>query len=61
MNKRETIDRIRHLNPTALPEFLASFEDADLLAYLHQLQELVSERAEHAEQMKTDKPMLVGV
>jgi len=44
MSKRETIDRIRRLNPTAMPEFLATFEDGDLLAYLHQLQELDRER-----------------
>lgn len=44
MNKRDIIDRIRRLNPTARPEFLASFAVDDLLAYLHQLQELERDR-----------------
>jgi hypothetical protein len=59
MSKRETIDRIRRLNPTALPEFLAHFEDADLLAYLYQLQELDRERIEHVHEGSASKPMLV--
>lgn len=44
MSKRETINHIRRLNPTAQPEFLASFEQDELLAYLHQLQELERDR-----------------
>ncbi len=44
MSKRETINQIRRLNPTAQPEFLASFEQDELLAYLHQLQELERDR-----------------
>ncbi|HOB74288.1 MAG TPA: hypothetical protein PKG54_07160 [Phycisphaerae bacterium] len=40
MSKPEIIDRIRKLNPSAQTEFLASFSDEDLLAYLRQLQEL---------------------
>ena len=44
MNKRDLIDQIRRLNPSALPEFLATFDQADLLAYLYQLQELERER-----------------
>jgi hypothetical protein len=59
MSKRETIDRIRRLNPTAQPEFLATFEDADLLAYLHQLQELDRERREQAADATADKLALV--
>ncbi len=43
MSKRDLIDRIRRYNPTAQPEFLASFDESDLLAYLHQLQEVVRE------------------
>jgi hypothetical protein len=46
MSKRESIDRIRCLNPSAQPEFLATFDESDLLAYLHQLQELDRERRE---------------
>ena len=44
MTKRELVDRIRRLNPTAQPEFLAHFTEEDLLAYLHQLQEIARER-----------------
>jgi len=40
MTKREMIDRIQKLNTTAQPEFLAEFSEDDLLAYLHQLNEL---------------------
>jgi hypothetical protein len=47
MSKRETIDLIRHFNPTAQAEFLASFEPVELLAYLHQLQEVERDRQEH--------------
>ncbi|HOA74919.1 MAG TPA: hypothetical protein PL151_03900 [Phycisphaerae bacterium] len=60
MSKRETIDRIRRLNPTAQPEFLATFDDADLLAYLHQLQELDRERREQELEARTDRLALVG-
>jgi hypothetical protein len=51
MSKRDLIDRIRRHNPTAQPEFLASFDEKDLLAYLHQLQEVEREHrlAEQAE------------
>ena len=48
MNKREMIDTIRKFNPSAQAEFLASFEQSDLLAYLHQLQELEREHREQA-------------
>lgn len=48
MSKRETIDIIRHYNPSAQAVFLASFEHEDLLAYLHQLQELERDRQLHA-------------
>jgi len=44
MSKRDLIDRIRRLNPTAQPAFLASFNEDDLLAYLHQLQEVEREQ-----------------
>ena len=43
------IDRIRRINPTAQPEFLASFDEEDLLAYLRQLTELEREQSRHAE------------
>lgn len=61
MSKRETIDRIRHLNPTAQPEFLATFEPGDLLAYLHQLQELDRERREQIIEQPSEKLSLVCV
>jgi hypothetical protein len=50
MSKRETIDLIRRFNPTAQPEFLASFEQMDLLAYLHQLQEVERDRSDWVRQ-----------
>ncbi len=46
MSKRETIDLIRRINPSAQPEFLSHFEQMDLLAYLHQLQEVERDRHE---------------
>ena len=48
MSKRDMIDRIRRINPTAQPEFLASFDEDDLLAYLRQLTELEHEQSRHA-------------
>jgi len=40
MNKRELIDCICELNRSAKPEFLASFSEEDLNAYLEHLMEL---------------------
>ena len=40
------IDQIRRLNPTAKPDFLADFQEDDLLAYLHQLSEVEREQRE---------------
>ncbi len=40
MNKRELIDCIREINSTARPEFLATFAEEDLQAYLEHLMEL---------------------
>jgi hypothetical protein len=37
MTKRELIDEITHLNPTARPDFLAEFGDEDLAEYLEHL------------------------
>ena len=44
MTKRDIIDQIRRQNPTARSEFLATFNEQDLLAYLHQLREVEAER-----------------
>ena len=44
MSKREIVDMIHRLNPSATSDFLASFTEEDLLAYLHQLQEIARER-----------------
>ena len=41
MTKRELIDEITHLNPTAGADFLASFDDADLCEYLLHLKWVV--------------------
>ena len=38
MTKRELIDQITHLNPTATAGFLAEFATADLAEYLEHLQ-----------------------
>lgn len=37
MTKRELIDQITRLNPTAMPAFLADFKDGDLAEYLKHL------------------------
>ncbi|NLX22146.1 MAG: hypothetical protein GXY55_10855 [Phycisphaerae bacterium] len=44
MNKRELIDQINRLNHTAHPDFLATFSEEELVAYLQQLRELERER-----------------
>ena len=49
MTKRELIDRIRRLNPTARPDFLADFSEDDLQDYLHQLLEIEREQHGRAE------------
>lgn len=43
MTKRDIIDSIRRHNPTAGPDFLARFNEEDLLAYLHHLRDVESE------------------
>ncbi len=40
MSKRELIDCICEINKSAKPEFLASFAEEDLKAYLEHLMEL---------------------
>jgi hypothetical protein len=40
MSKRELIDCICEINRTAKPEFLASFSEEDLSAYLEHLMDL---------------------
>lgn len=40
MEKRELIDYIVKINKTAKPEFLATFSEEDLNAYLEHLMEL---------------------
>lgn len=49
MNKRDLIDHIHRLNPTADSDFLRSFSEDDLLAYLHQLQEVEAERRQRGQ------------
>lgn len=56
MTKFEMIERIRQINPTALPEFLDRFAEPDLLAYLRQLQELQREKLSRP----APEPLLVG-
>ncbi|MFQ5490138.1 MAG: hypothetical protein ACE5GE_05390 [Phycisphaerae bacterium] len=43
MTKRETIDRIMNRNPSARPEFLVQFCEADLAEYLRQLEAVGSD------------------
>jgi hypothetical protein len=40
MDKNELIDRIRQINATAKSEFLATFSEKELAAYLDHLMEL---------------------
>ncbi|OPX24824.1 MAG: hypothetical protein B1H04_01370 [Planctomycetales bacterium 4484_123] len=40
MTKRELIDEITHLNPSAPPAFLAEFEPEDLAEYLRRLRDV---------------------
>ncbi len=44
MTKSDTIDAIRHLNPTADPQFLAEFSGDDLTCYLDRLARSPAER-----------------
>ncbi|NLX14203.1 MAG: hypothetical protein GXY44_11195 [Phycisphaerales bacterium] len=44
MTKNELIEQIRSVNRSAQIEFLESFTQDELLAYLHQLKELERER-----------------
>jgi len=48
MTKRQLIDEITHLNPTAGAAFLADFEDSDLAEYLEHLQWVASPPARSA-------------
>jgi hypothetical protein len=59
MTKRELIDQIHRLNPTALSEFLADFEEQDLRAYLQQLREVARERSSQRERAEME-PALVA-
>jgi hypothetical protein len=61
MSKRETIDRIRQFNPSAQADFLATFDQMDLLAYLHQLQELDRERRSPGPEAMAERLVLVEV
>ena len=55
MSKQDIIKRIRGLNITADSEFLASFNEDELLAYLHQLQEV-----EHKHQQIEETELVYG-
>jgi hypothetical protein len=44
MPKRQLIDAIREFNPTAQPQFLAQFEEADLQEYLEHLRSAQAKR-----------------
>jgi hypothetical protein len=44
MSKRQLIDAIRNLNPSAPMPFLSQFEEGELQAYLARLKEIESNR-----------------
>lgn len=44
MTKRQLIDEIRNLNPTAHPQFLAQFDDEALQQYLDHLKSAQGQR-----------------
>ena len=44
MTKREITEQIRRINHSADEEFLDSFTEDELLAYLHQLKEVERDR-----------------
>ena len=44
MSKREIIDRIMEVNPSARPEFLANFSQESLADYLDHLKEVLAEQ-----------------
>lgn len=46
MSKREIIDRIMEINPSARPEFLADFSQESLSEYLEHLDEIMAEQHE---------------
>ena len=48
MTKRDIIDRVMDLNPSAKPEFLAEFSHQDLAEYLRHLTEIAAEHHEQA-------------
>ncbi len=58
MTKREAIDLIRRINPTAQPDFLADFQQEDLLAYLHQLQEVERDRYMHGDLQPSERVLV---
>ena len=45
MTKRELIDEIRDVNPSALPEFLCVFDEGDLSRYLDHLRDAQTPRS----------------
>jgi hypothetical protein len=53
MNKRQLIDGIRQINPTARLEFLAQFDDEALQQYLRHLQKAQEKRLKVASWVKS--------
>ncbi len=53
MTKRQLIEDIRQHNPTAQPQFLAQFEEADLHQYLSHLE---AAKAKHARKIGWMRP-----
>jgi len=47
MDKKDLIERIREINKIATPEFLATFSEEQLLAYLNHLMELEADSFEN--------------
>jgi hypothetical protein len=44
MSKRQLIDDIRQYNPTAQPQFLSQFDEAELQQYLDHLKAVMGEQ-----------------
>lgn len=62
MTKRELIDEITRLNPTASPDFLAEFPASDLAEYLERLRwaHPPEEAAAHIDAEPAPEPVQAG-
>jgi len=61
MPKSDTIAAILRLNPTADPEFLVEFSNAELIDYLRRLEGLRIQRAPQAQRAVGTPPLVAAV